>query len=373
MTYERQFFIYLENLKRRIYAQPLNLGGVSSSGGGVGGPPGGFLGLLPQSKITFDKLEAAINTIPDSGASLLDNLNRIRHNIASISGVGGAFTVQEDDVEISDVVTVLNFEGSLDVTDEGAGKVTVSGSGSTPDFTYWSPLAPPLSPSAYDDEFDDESGGVPSGWTEFDNDGELTVIEDERGLILQDTGGAYDVTGIVRNCSTWGSGDGDGYTIYVKASILKAPGDKNIDFGIFFAEDIDSNPTTCDITTFGILAGNNTYGLRVMEFTDYDSHDSTPWNPSQPAIGGAVLEYWLRVRCHTLSSTYSYHFEFSNDGITWVGGYSMTRAFAPQEFGLFIRGNDTNAEAVFSFFRVSTDNEPTDYLKGDRINGYRAT
>ena len=126
MTYERQFFQYLENLKRRIYAQPLNLGGVSSSGGGVGGPPGGFIGKLPQSKVTFDKLEAAVDTIPASGASLLDNLNRIRYDIANISGVGGQITVQEDDIVVASGVTTVNFEGGVSVVDEGSNKVTVT-------------------------------------------------------------------------------------------------------------------------------------------------------------------------------------------------------------------------------------------------------
>ena len=137
MTYERQFFQYLDNLKRRIYAQPLNLGGVSSSGGGVGGPPGGFLGQLPQSRITYDKLEAATAYTPSSGASLLDNLNHIRHQIATISGGGGAVAVQEDDVEVVATATVINFEGSVSVADEGGGKVTVtvtaSGVGGTDD------------------------------------------------------------------------------------------------------------------------------------------------------------------------------------------------------------------------------------------------
>jgi len=126
MTYERQFFQYLENLKRRMDAKPLNLGGVSSSGGGVGGPPGGFLGQLPQSKITYDKLEAATAYTPSSGTSLLDNLNHIRHQIATISGGGGAIAIQENDVEVVGTATIINFEGGVSVADEGGGKVTVT-------------------------------------------------------------------------------------------------------------------------------------------------------------------------------------------------------------------------------------------------------
>ena len=134
MTYERQFFTYFENLKRRIDAKPLILGGVSTSGGGIGGPAGGIIGLLPQAKVTYDKLEAATAYTPESGMSLLDNLNHIRYQIATISGGGGgAITVQEDDVEIVIAATIVNFEGAVDVVDEGGGKATVtitaSGSG----------------------------------------------------------------------------------------------------------------------------------------------------------------------------------------------------------------------------------------------------
>lgn len=129
MTYERQFFTYLENMKRRILAQPLVLGGVSSSGGGVGGPAGGFVGQLPQSRVTFDKLEEAVNTIPESGASLLDNLNRIRYDIANISGVASAVEIQQDDVVTNSEATILNFEGTVDTLDEGGGKVTITISG----------------------------------------------------------------------------------------------------------------------------------------------------------------------------------------------------------------------------------------------------
>jgi len=133
MTYERQFFQYLDNLKRRIYAQPMNLGGVASSGGGVGGPPGGFLGYLPQTRITYDKLESATHKTVSSGPSLWDNLNHIRKRIETVEASGvfyNGFSIEKDDIEIADEVIIINFEGSgVSVLDEGAGKVTITISG----------------------------------------------------------------------------------------------------------------------------------------------------------------------------------------------------------------------------------------------------
>lgn len=128
MTYERQFFQYLENLKRRMETKPLNLGGVASSGGGIGGPPGGFINYLPQSRVTYDKLEDGTFFTPASGMSLLDNLNHIRARLNSVeaSGIGGSWGVQKDDVTVlASGVTLLNFENVTSVTDEGAGKVTI--------------------------------------------------------------------------------------------------------------------------------------------------------------------------------------------------------------------------------------------------------
>lgn len=87
--FEDQLFSYLENFKTQIQAKPLNLGGVSGSGGGSGGPPGGFVGYLPQTRVAFDTSELEVDTIPASGASLLDNLNRIRYRLSVLESSGG--------------------------------------------------------------------------------------------------------------------------------------------------------------------------------------------------------------------------------------------------------------------------------------------
>lgn len=83
----------------QIKVTPLNLGGISWSGGGIGQPPGGYLGVLPQTKVAFDFTEDETMDIPASGASLLDNLNRIRYRLKQLEisggGGGGAATFLE--------------------------------------------------------------------------------------------------------------------------------------------------------------------------------------------------------------------------------------------------------------------------------------
>ena len=96
--------------------QPLNLGGYHYSGGGLGGPPGGFIGFLPQTRVAYDVTEAAASGIADpisySGASLLDNLNHIRYRLGIVESGFGGVTVLEDNVVVSPGITVLNFENA---------------------------------------------------------------------------------------------------------------------------------------------------------------------------------------------------------------------------------------------------------------------
>ena len=72
----------IESANRNFKTNTLNLGGVSGSGGGLGGPPGGFIGTLPQYRVSYDMSEDSTDYTPASGMSLLDNLNHIRRRIA---------------------------------------------------------------------------------------------------------------------------------------------------------------------------------------------------------------------------------------------------------------------------------------------------
>jgi hypothetical protein len=81
--YERTWLAYFENFKSQMLARPLYLGGVSGSGGGGGGPIGGFIGQLPQTKVSYDTDEFALITTPES-SSILDNLNHIRYRLSGL-------------------------------------------------------------------------------------------------------------------------------------------------------------------------------------------------------------------------------------------------------------------------------------------------
>ena len=120
-------FRELERLKRSIEIAPINLGGVVGPSGGVDGRPGGFLGYLPQTRITYDETE--LGTATTSGnPNLLDNLNHIRGRIDILESGGGGANALDD---LTDVVITTPSEGQALVYDDGTGKWindTISGS-----------------------------------------------------------------------------------------------------------------------------------------------------------------------------------------------------------------------------------------------------
>jgi hypothetical protein len=74
------FYDTLTRSINNIKLQPLNLGGTSI---GNGGPPGGFIGWLPQTRVSYDDLE--LDSLTTSGTpSLVDNLNHIRSRLSSV-------------------------------------------------------------------------------------------------------------------------------------------------------------------------------------------------------------------------------------------------------------------------------------------------
>jgi hypothetical protein len=115
----------IESAARNYKTNPLNLGAVAGSGGGVGGPPGGYIGWLPQTRVAYDEDEFA--TLTTSGVpSLLDNLNHLRYRL-NILESGGSIIIEDDNTSSSySDTTNLHFVGSgVIVTDLGGGEVQV--------------------------------------------------------------------------------------------------------------------------------------------------------------------------------------------------------------------------------------------------------
>ena len=107
MRFENEFYNIIKNVSANSKVKPLNLGGIAGPGGGAGGPPGGFRGSLPQTRVSYDEDEYEIYTT-SGDPSLLDNLNHIRWRISQIpSGVGFS------KITVSDTEPINPYSGDL--------------------------------------------------------------------------------------------------------------------------------------------------------------------------------------------------------------------------------------------------------------------
>ena len=124
-SFESAIFSYINNVKQFVRSLPLNLGGITASGGGAGGPPGGYIGYLPQTRVAYDLTEAETLATAASG-SLLDNLNHIRYRINEIETVtsGSSVDVYEGGILISENVSLIDFYNA-DVVETNPGEITV--------------------------------------------------------------------------------------------------------------------------------------------------------------------------------------------------------------------------------------------------------
>ena len=135
MSYETNLIDYINLLERSANTRPLVLGGITSSGGGDGGPPGGFVGYLPQTRISYDLTELATIETAISGESLLDNLNHIRYRldlVESSGGSGGGHVIQDSGIPFTQR-DILNFVGAGVIVSDDAGNnatiVTITAAG----------------------------------------------------------------------------------------------------------------------------------------------------------------------------------------------------------------------------------------------------
>ena len=330
---------------------------------------GGEINAISEKTST---VAADIVIIEDSATSYTKKKVKLENLLASGSG-GGSIEVQEDDAQKVTNATILNFEGNAVVTDEGGGKatITISGSsGGSADFTYWSPDAPPASASSYDDEFEDSSFDT-GLWTEFDNDSELIVTEDQAGLLLDPTA-ASDIMGIYQ------SKPATYLSVVTKVAITGTyESASEVKAGIIIYEDAASNPTTCDLITFAVNTTNTGISLMVEHWDDYNTHNTTIFN-KQLDIPSST-SFYLRARTYQIVINNYVAFDYSTDGLSWIilDSIDTSSYFTPDEIGVFLKSASPNHSARFPFFRVVTGSASTylnpNYLvEGDRINGYRA-
>jgi hypothetical protein len=118
------FWNQFYRMRRMLEVQPLNLGGVSASGGGIDGRPGSFFGMLPQTRVTYDKSE--LGTQGSAGSpTLLDNLNHIRYRIDVLEG---RTVIKQGGTVVASGIAVLDFStgSGFSVTESPTGEANIS-------------------------------------------------------------------------------------------------------------------------------------------------------------------------------------------------------------------------------------------------------
>lgn len=182
-------FGYLDEVKNTINLRPLYLGGFSGDQGGSGGPPGGFQGYLPQTRVAYDLTEdedsgfLSPNPYNSSGvlvsASLLDNLNHIRYRLGILEGSGlaglvGIYVYDSGSLVDTDI-TILDFTDNLSVTQTAGNRVEIAVSGITAGSTYLDDLLDVNAPSPSDGNVLVYQG---SAWVNSTVSGYVTVLDD---------------------------------------------------------------------------------------------------------------------------------------------------------------------------------------------------
>lgn len=185
----------------------------------------------------------------------------------------------------------------------------------------WTPDFPPASAGALDDEFQLASGGVPAGWTEYDHATEYTITEDSApGVKILYTGTTANRLGGIYKADPTGD-----ITVVAKVSMsgLRANG---AGIGIGLLQDGATSTADAHWVRIG-FDGTNMFALTTI-FTAYNVFSSNPITIADSALG--LTGAWLRIR--RTGTTYA--FDFSTDGVGWLGLSSGAISFTPTHIAI---------------------------------------
>lgn len=247
-------------------------------------------------------------------------------------------------------VAYLGLEEGRICLETDTGNVYIGTSGGDvligPELPRWDPDALPDTPSAQDDQFDDESLDVK--WTEWDlGAAQLTLAEADTFAILTHTNEAAErFRGIYQ---TLPAGD---FTIATKASLISnVTADASVSICLFE----DATNINADILVNKLLfrtAGNDWRRLLVQRWLDYQTHNAD--------YAGGVLfpntTCYLRIRRNGTNLYY----EYGSDGVGWQLLFTHVQPFVPAHMGI-VTSNANTGTTIYGYFDLFR------YIASDQI------
>lgn len=364
--FERIILDKINNAQRVQKSTPLVLGGSSGSNGGLGGPPGGFVGHLPQKRVAYDTSESETLVVP-SGASLLDNLNHIRYRLHSLElGVifsGSAVTFLDLLDTPDSYVGYAGMVPTVNGTEDGLEFVPFTPAGSTA-LNIWEPDAIPNSTHLLSDEFDDNSVAV--AWTSIIPDAtHISFSEGELGFVIAEESLDFDshkIQGLL-----WKEAPIGDFSITIKLNSFALG--TNTQPGIIIANGLEDDYTSASIYLLGWNYGDDGTGTEVLLMSGFNDVIDYPVDFTS-ALSFPIGVY---IRARYNATTSGLFLDISDNGISWTQRYSTISPFQPTEVGMGMRSQlqgDPGAElrkAYFQYFRVTDDKSFVQIHRGKRV------
>ncbi len=216
----------------------------------------------------------------------------------------------------------------------------VTGGGSQ---LVWSSDAAPLSPSAWDDEFLDDTASA-ALWTLWNPGSNIAADyqQDKKRVFITASGnGGNRLGGIVQPIPS------SEFTFTARLSQIARQTTGNTSVSLILTEDIDAAPTTANVLVAQFFAGA-TAGYNVQKWNDYTGAGAST---VATGVGNVTGNTWVQVR---LNGT-TVFVDFSSDGETWfrvVDSHSI--GWTPTHFGIGANCSQTSIDmyAIARAFRV---------------------
>jgi hypothetical protein len=310
---------------------------------------GGMAGALVDDYV--DLTEAAAPGTPGSGLVRVyvktDGKMYIKDDAGAETDLtaGGGITVKEIDgtPNVSGVSTIRVTNG--DLTDDGAGQVTIATGGGGGGTTWEEAVASGNGPGkSLDDEFADASK---TGWTEVTVSGTATWTEGEDVLsVLFNSQTSGDMAHAIKSIGSLTTGD------YIECGMRMSGQDQNFLIGgILFTDGTGSGANQVNIGWQAQGAGSDIV-MRSGTVTNLNATDHWTANMMQNTV-----EPWLHFRL-TYVSANTWKGEWSPDGVTWTdfGNGNQSFTMTPTHMGMWVSsfgGTTVGRIATFEYFRTS--------------------